>query len=77
MRRAAWAITMAPSWRAEARLFCRQARRRFVPSMRQRIDRASLYGDALAALPDTMDGQLPLPVPDVCPVMLSELLTEA
>jgi hypothetical protein len=61
----------------EARLFCRQARRRFVPSMRQRIDPASLYGDALAALPDAMDGQLPLPVPDACPAMPSELPTEA
>ena len=68
---------MAPGWRAKARLFCRQARRRFVPSMRQRTDLASLHGDALAAaLPDAMDGQLPLPVPDVCPV-LTYVQTEA
>jgi hypothetical protein len=28
------------------------------------------------ALPDTMDGQPPLPVPQQCPVTLDELLTE-
>jgi hypothetical protein len=71
----AWPLTRdAPSWRAEARLFRRQARRRFVPSMRQRIDLAGLYADALAGLPDMMDGQPPLSVPDVCQVTLDELL---
>ena len=64
----------APHWRAEARLFRRQARRKFTPSMRARIDVASLYGDALAGLPDSMDGQPPLPVPVACPVILDELL---
>ncbi len=66
----------APGWRADTRLFRRQARRRFVPSMRQRIDLAGLYADALAGLPDTMDDQPPLPVPDVCPLTLDELLNE-
>jgi hypothetical protein len=65
-----------PSWKADSRLFRRQARRRFVPSMRQRIDLAGLYADALAGLPDAMDGQPPLPVPDVCPLTLDELLNE-
>ena len=41
-----------PHWRSEARLFQAQARRRFVPSMRQRIDVAGLYHDAFRALPE-------------------------
>jgi hypothetical protein len=44
--------------------------------MRQKIDLASLYADALAAIPETLDGQPPLPVPVVCPVALDELLDE-
>jgi hypothetical protein len=43
--------------------------------MRQRIDVAGLYADALAAMPETMDGQQPLPVPTECPVTLDDLLT--
>jgi hypothetical protein len=61
-------------WQAEERLFRAQASNRFAPSMRQRIDIARLYRQALRALPDTIDGQAPLPVPDVCPVTLDELL---
>jgi hypothetical protein len=73
----AWPLSIdAPSWRADAIDFRRQARRRFVPSMRLKIDLAGLYADALAALPETIDGQPPLPVPDVCPVTLDELLGE-
>jgi hypothetical protein len=73
----AWPLSRdAPSWRADAIDFRRQARRRFVPSMRQKIDVADLYADALAAVPETMDGQPPLPLPDVCPVTLDELLGE-
>lgn len=63
-----------PHWQAEARVFRAQARRRFVPSMRQKVDVAGIYADALRGLPDTIDGQPPLPVPDVCPVTLDELL---
>ncbi len=62
-------------WRAEARLFRRQAKRRFTESMRQRIDLAGLYNDALAGLPETMDGQGSLPVPPTSPVTLDELLS--
>lgn len=73
----AWPLSRdAPSWRADAIDFRRQARRRFSPSMRQRIDVAGLYADALAAIPDTIDGQPPLPVSDVCPVTLDKLLGE-
>jgi hypothetical protein len=71
----AWPLSRdAPNWRADAVDSRRQARDAFSPSMRQRIDVASLYADALAALPDTMDGVAPLPVPAICPVTLDELL---
>jgi Domain of unknown function DUF29 len=66
----------APSWRADAIDFRRQARRRFVSSMRQKIDIAGLYADALAAMPETIDGQPPLPMPEVCTVTLDDLLSE-
>ena len=73
----AWPLARdVPYWQAEARVFRAQARRRFVPSMRQRIDFAGIYADALRGLPDTIDGEAPLPVPDVCPVTLDELLSE-
>jgi hypothetical protein len=72
----AWPLSRdAPSWRADAIDFRRQARDAFTPSMRQKIDVADLYADALAALPDAIDGQPPLPV-HVCPVTLDELLSE-
>ena len=41
-----------PHWRAESRLFRADARRRFVPSMRQRIDLVSIYRQALRGLPE-------------------------
>ena len=71
-----------PHWRAEARGFRRDAQRQFTPSMsgeplgstRRKLDMARLYADALDRLPETMDGQPPLPVPPVCPVTLDELL---
>lgn len=73
----AWPLCReVPHWQAEARLFRSQARRRFTPSMRERIDLAGLYADALRGLPDTIDGQLPLPVPAACPVTLDDLLSE-
>src|SRR3954465_6163867 len=50
----AWPLSRdAPSGRAEGIDFRQQARRRVVPSMRQRIETASLYADALAAMPET------------------------
>lgn len=48
-----------PHWRAEARVFRSDARRRFTPSMRHKIDVAGLFREALKALPDTMDGYPP------------------
>lgn len=75
LKAVAWPLSRdAPGWRADAIDFRRQARRRFAPSMRQKIDVADLYADALAAVPETIDGQPPLPMPQVCPVTLDELL---
>ena len=65
---------LAPSWRAEARGFCVEAASRFSPSMRQRIDLTRLYADALKAVPETIDGEAPLPLPEGCPLTLDELL---
>jgi hypothetical protein len=65
-----------PHWRAEARRHRFDAAEAFTPSMRQRIDLAKLYRQAIKLLPETMDGQPPLPVPVECPVTLDELLGE-
>ena len=48
-----------PDWKAEARTFRRDARRRFTPSMRRKIDVAGLFREALEVLPETMDGYPP------------------
>jgi hypothetical protein len=50
------------NWRGDARGFRAQVRRRFAPSMRQNIDLADIYADALRILPTSMDGQPPQPV---------------
>jgi hypothetical protein len=71
----AWSLSgEVPHWQAEARRFRDDAADRFAPSMRQRIDVAKLYRRALRAMPETIDGQGPLPVPVECPVTLDELL---
>jgi hypothetical protein len=44
--------------------------------MAQKLDTTGLYADALYALPETIDGVPPLPVPIECPVTLDELLAE-
>ena len=73
----AWPLSRdAPVWRADAIDFRGQAADRFAPSMRQKIDLAHVYRRALRAIPETMDGQPPLPVPQTCPVTLDELLSE-
>jgi hypothetical protein len=66
----------APHWRSEARVARINAADAFALSMRQKIDVAEIYAKALRAMPETIDGQPPLPVPVVCPVTLDELLTE-
>jgi hypothetical protein len=65
-----------PHWRSEARVARTNAADAYVPSMRQKIDLARIYRRAVKALPDAIDGQPPLLVPDVCPVTLDELLSE-
>ena len=73
----AWPQSLAaPGWRAEAIRFRGDAADRFAPSMRQRIDLARLYRRALRSMPQTIDGQPPLPVPAECPVTLDALLSE-
>jgi hypothetical protein len=74
----AWPLSeAAPHWQAEARSFRAQARRKYKASMAQKIDIKGLYGDAIYAMPETMDGQPPLPVPEGCPVTLYDLLATA
>jgi hypothetical protein len=71
----AWPLApYVPHWRAEARGFRGDATEAFTPSMRQRIDVDELYKRALDRLPDSVDGQPPLPLPATCPVTLDELL---
>jgi hypothetical protein len=66
-----------PGWQAEARLFRRQARKRFTESMRHHLVIAELYADALAGLPQAIDGQPPLPVPvTTTTTTLDELLKD-
>ncbi|MBV9811973.1 MAG: DUF29 domain-containing protein [Acetobacteraceae bacterium] len=65
-----------PHWRAEARRFRDGAARRFTPSMLQRLDISSLYRSAHRALPETIDGLPPHPVPAACPFTLDALLSE-
>jgi Domain of unknown function DUF29 len=71
----AWPLSPAVShWRAEARGHRGDAREAFTPSMRQKIDLAALYREALRRMPETNDSQAPLPVPAECPATLDELL---
>ena len=71
----AWPLSRdVPHWRTEARRHRFEAAEAFAPSMRQRIDLAKLYRQAIKLLPETIDGQPPLPIPEQCPVTLDELL---
>ena len=71
----AWPLSgEVPHWQAEARGFRGDSADIFTPSMRQRIEMAEIYVRALRRMPDRIDGQAPLPVPDACPVTLDELL---
>jgi hypothetical protein len=73
----AWPLSRdAPTWRADAIDFRQQARDAYTPSMRAKIDVAEPYRQALRAMPETIDGVPHLPVPDVYPVTLDELLAE-
>jgi Domain of unknown function DUF29 len=65
----------APNWRADAIGFRAQASDRYVASMRQKIDLARLYRQALRAIPETVDGIAPLPIESEMPT-LDELLSD-
>lgn len=72
----AWPNSQAAAhWRGEVVGFSASARRSFTPSMRQRIDLAELYADALFELQARTDdtGQ-PLSLPQTCPFTLDDLL---
>jgi len=64
----------ASGWRADAIDFRQQASGRFAESMRQRIDVALLYRQALRTLPETVDGERPGPVAETCAMTLDDLL---
>jgi hypothetical protein len=73
----AWPLSReVPHWRAEARGQRDDARAAFTPSMAQRIDVVALYRRALRRMPEAIDGQPPLPVPETCQSTLDELLAE-
>ena len=62
-------------WRVEVGGFLADAERRFAPSMRQRIDLASIYARAAKQLRSIdLDGPA-RPLPTVCPFELDELLS--
>ncbi len=73
----AWPGSQAAAhWRGEVVSFLTSARRRHTPSMRQRIDLAELYADALFELQAwTGDTGQPLPSPQTCPFTLDDLLS--
>ncbi len=74
----AWPLARdVPSWRGDARGFRAQARRKYRPSMRVKLDLPGIYADPLSALPDILDGEPPRPVPQVCRVTLDALLGQA
>jgi hypothetical protein len=61
----------APHWRGEVVAFQRNLKRRFAPSMRQRLDLADLYTDAA----DQVRAQYPAAdLPPACPFTLDRLL---
>ena len=75
LKAAAWPHSRDVShWRSEAMLFRSQTANRYLRSMRQRLDLDRLYAQALRAVPVSIDGQKPLPVPRSCPVTLDALL---
>jgi len=62
-------------WSSEARAFLVGARRRWAPSMAQRIDLADLYADAAGLVRDMRVADAPpLPVVDECPFSLDDLI---
>jgi hypothetical protein len=61
-------------WRGEVVTFLADARRYFSPSMRQRIDLAALYAQALHRLQVEARGKRDPRLPATCPFVLDDLL---
>jgi hypothetical protein len=76
LKAAAWPTSRdVPHWRGEALAFLRDARRRFTPSMTQRLDLQDLYADARAVvLAQRIEGAAPSGLPAECPLTLTALL---
>ncbi|MDQ2804380.1 MAG: DUF29 domain-containing protein [Pseudomonadota bacterium] len=74
----AWPGSQASAhWRDEVAGFLDDARDRFSPSMRQRLDLDDLYADASDRVRvGTDDAGEPRPLPETCPFALDELLTK-
>jgi hypothetical protein len=71
----AWPASAAvPHWQSKERVLLANAPRRYVPSMRQKLDLDAIYQDALAGMPSSIGGQPPLPVPAACPATPDTLL---
>ncbi len=72
----AWPNSAAAAhWRGETAGFLADARDRFTPSMRQRIDLPDLYADALYEVrAGADDAGEPRRFPEACPFALDELL---
>jgi hypothetical protein len=71
----AWPLSTAvPHWQSEALVARTGAADAYAPSMREKINLAKIYAQALRALPETIDGVPPLPVDPVCRVTLDEML---
>ena len=64
-------------WRAEVIGFRDDAARSYVPSMRQRIDMDQLYRQALRRLPETIDGQPPLALPEIVLLTIDDFFQSA
>lgn len=63
-------------WRREARSFAKNARRKFSPGMRQHIDMASAWVDAVKMARDELSdyGETLAPTKTACPFSLDEIL---
>ena len=66
-----------PHWRAAEIGFRDEASRSSVPSMRQKIDMALLYQQALRRVPQTIDQREPLALPPTGPTTVDEFFRDA
>ena len=73
----AWPLSREVAhWLSEARIARLNAADSYAPSMRQRIDVAVLYAQALRAMPETIDDVRPLPIDQSDLPTLDELLSD-